>query len=119
MRTHAIVIVNQEGVIQHLSEGAEALFGHAATDCIGRTLDVLIPSEYRPRHWPAFRAAIERGALRFDPAAANIPVMCADRTVRRFPGRLLVLRDALGQVIGAMGIFAPQNDDASRLPDLR
>lgn len=37
--------------------------------------------------------------------AADLPVLCADGTIRVFAGRLLVLSDALGGALGAMAIY--------------
>lgn len=37
--------------------------------------------------------------------AADLPVLCADGTVREFAGRLLALSDGLGVAIGAIAIY--------------
>jgi hypothetical protein len=51
-----------------------------------------------------------------DGAAANIPVLCADGRVTRFPGRLVLLQDARERVVGALAIFAPPERGAEGLP---
>ncbi|MEX1253144.1 MAG: PAS domain S-box protein [Dehalococcoidia bacterium] len=109
--THAFVMVDAEGVIRVWSPGAERLFGYDAPSAIGQTLDLIVPESYRERHWAGFSDAVARGAPKLDQPAANLPVLCRDGRVVRFPGRLLFLRDARDRVVGAMGIFAP-NDGA-------
>ena len=69
-------------------------------------------------HWSAFRAALERGSLSFDPALANIPVALHDGTVTRFPARLSLIRTAKGEAIGAIGVFSPNDGIGPSLPDL-
>ncbi|MDP3767713.1 MAG: hypothetical protein Q8S13_06835, partial [Dehalococcoidia bacterium] len=70
---------------------------------------------YRERHWAGFRAAVARGATKLDQPAANIPIVCRDRSVVRFPGRLVLLRDARNHVVGVMGIFAPNDGSETGL----
>lgn len=111
IETHAIVIVDRNGVITMWSPGAEQLFGYDAASAVGQTLDLIVPDAYRERHWAGFRAAVSRGKSKLDQPAGNLPVACRDGSVARFPGRLILLRDALNQVVGAMAIFAP-NDGA-------
>jgi len=117
--THAIVLADADGVIRLLSPGAERLFGHDAKAAIGQTLDLIVPPDYRERHWQGFRAAIANGSPKYEDAAANIPILCRDGTVTRFPGRLVFLRNAGGQAVGAMGIFvANEAFTGPPLPDL-
>jgi len=115
---HAIVLVDTDGIIRAYSPGAERLFGHDAKAAIGRTLDLIVPPDYRERHWQGFRAAIRNGSPKYEDAAANIPVLCRDGTVVRFPGRLVFLRNAFGQAVGAMGIFRANDGSGPPLPDL-
>ncbi len=47
----ALVFAEVTGVIRSWNSGAEALFGHRAEDVVGRPLDLIVPPEYRERHW--------------------------------------------------------------------
>jgi tRNA (guanine37-N1)-methyltransferase len=117
--THAILLADANGIIRLFSPGAERLFGYDAKAAIGQSLDLIVPPDYRERHWQGFRAAIANGSPKYEDAAANIPVLCRDGTVTRFPGRLVFLRNAGGQAVGVMGIFlAKEAFTGSPLPDL-
>lgn len=118
MDAHAVVVVDLRGVIQAWSPGAEKLFGYDAGSAEGQSLELIIPEAFRDRHWSAFRAALERGSLSFDPALANIPVALHDGTVTRFPARLSLIRTAKGEAIGAIGVFSPNDGTGPSLPDL-
>jgi len=121
MDTHAVVLADADGIIRLFSPGAERLLGHDAKAAIGQTLDLIVPPDYRERHWRGFRAAVANGRPQYEDAAANIPVLCRDGTVVRFAGRLIFLRNGYGQPVGAMAIFRPRDGSAetgSPLPDL-
>jgi PAS domain-containing protein len=104
MTDHAIVVADADGTITWWSPGAEVLFGHSAAAAIGQSLDLIVPDALRARHWAGFHRAMD--APQVKDLAADMPVLCADRQVKEFAGRLLVLSDGLGVALGAMGIFA-------------
>lgn len=102
-----MVVVDRDGVIRSWSDGATALVGHDATDAVGARLDMVVPPEYRERHWAGFAAAMATGTAQFEGVAANIPVLCADGEVRRWPARFTLLRDARGRAQGAAAVLVP------------
>jgi PAS domain S-box-containing protein len=107
-----MIVVDRGGVIRYWSEDAERLTGHRAPDAVGQTLDLVVPPEYRPRHWAGFEAAMQTGTARAEGAAANIPVLCADGTIRRWPARFTLIRDARGRPAGAAAVMVePLPDD--------
>jgi len=114
----ALVIADTEGVICFWSDEAEALTGHSAAAIVGHSLDILVPPDYRPRHWAGFRAAMISGVSRFEGASARIPLLSADGTVRRWPGRFTLIRDARGRPAGAAAVFVPPADDDPPLVEL-
>lgn len=119
--THAIVMADREGVIRVWSPAAEALFGHDAASAIGHTLDLIVPEDYRERHWAGFRAAMASGRTKLNQPAANLPVLCRNGAVVRFAGRLILLRDAQGEAVGMLAAYSPNDGSAQgdpRLPDL-
>ena len=100
------------------NSGAEALFGHRADDAVGQTLDLIVPLEYRERHWAGFHAALAAGDGKVDHAAANVPAMHRDGSVLRVAVRLLVIYDARDRPAGALAVFAPDDKAAPPLPRL-
>jgi PAS domain S-box-containing protein len=47
MRSDAIVAADRDGIICFWNPGAERIFGHAAADAIGHSLDLIIPGRLR------------------------------------------------------------------------
>jgi PAS domain S-box-containing protein len=120
---HAFVTVDQNGIIESWNAGAQELFGHAPEEAIGKTLDLIVPADYRDRHWTGFRSAL--GAVdaqtETDRGAVILPIQRGDGSTRAAAVRLLVIRDALDGAAGAVAVFnleSPDGDKWSQLPVL-
>ena len=105
MVTHAIVIADREGIICSWNRGAEILFGHPATDAIGRTLDLIVPEMMRDRHWRGFYAAMANGAAKITGVTAPIGVLRSGGDIFEATGVLNLLRGPHGIVIGAIAVY--------------
>jgi len=57
----AIIFADRDGVIRVWNRGAEAVFGFAAGEAVGSSLDIIIPERFRRAHWDGFRKAVEKG----------------------------------------------------------
>jgi PAS domain S-box-containing protein len=104
--THAIVMADPDGTISHWDAGAEQLFGYAVAEALGQSLDLIVPPEFRERHWAGFRKAVATGTCRLHGAVTNIPVRCKNGEVRPFPGRFVFLQGARDDVIGFAALYS-------------
>ncbi len=108
-----LVLADQTGTIRLWNEVATALFGHHERDAVGSSLDMIVPEEYRDRHWVGFNRAWSDG-LADTPRFAMMPVLCADGEVRRFAGHLLGVKGPHGALAAIAGIYSPPSEaDAS------
>ena len=114
----ALVFAEPSGVIRIWNSGAESMFGHRAGDAVGETLDLIVPPEYRERHWAGFRAAMTAADGNIDHSSYDIPALHRDGTVIRVEVRLLVVHDSRNRVAGAMAVFVPADDSAPPLTRL-
>jgi len=96
MATHAVITVDTDGVVTGWDDGAETLIGHPARMLSGCGSTSSSSSR--------FERAMRQPEVK--DLAADLPVLCADGTVREFAGRLLALSDGLGVAIGAIAIYA-------------
>lgn len=101
----AIVIADTDGIISFWSKGAEDSFGHSAASAVGRSLDLIVPVEFREAHWTGFRRAVVSGSAGAEGQANLFPVLCADQEVKNVSGKLKLLRRDDGTVLGCMVIF--------------
>jgi PAS domain S-box-containing protein len=109
--SQAVVMADTSGHITYWSAGAEDLFGHTAAEAVGASLDLIVPSEHRERHWTGFHRAMATAECRLDRATINLPVLCRDGRELAFPARFVFLADANGFSVGAMGVFAGRQGD--------
>ena len=105
MQDNPVVIADSDGVIRFWSRGAETRFGYSAAQSLGRTLDLIVPAEYRQAHWNGFRRAVASGAAGAEGRVSPFPVLKADGEILEFPGRLTLVRQGSGQVIAVMVVF--------------
>jgi PAS domain S-box-containing protein len=110
----AMVFAEPSGVIRVWNSAAESLFGHSAAEAVGRKLDLVVPPEYRERHWAGYRAAMAAADGNIDHSSFSVPALHRDGTVIRVEVRLMVVHDSRNRVAGAMAVFTP--DDASAPP---
>ena len=107
----AVVVADTDGVIVHWNDGAERLFGHSSGDAIGQSLDLIVPDDFRDRHWAGFHRAMSTGECKLDRAATHLPVTCAGGGVSVFPARFVFLPDPHGRPAGALAIYEPPDGE--------
>ena len=60
----AVIFAEVEGAIRVWNAAAARIFGFAAEEAIGSSLDLIIPEHLRQAHWTGFRRAMQSGATR-------------------------------------------------------
>ena len=108
---HALVIADRDGTIIYWNAVAEELFGYSAADAMGRSVDLIVPDQFRDAHWRGFRRVMAGGERHLQGAATHIPVQIHTGQVLAFPGRFVYLDDPAGNAIGALAVFAPRRHD--------
>ncbi len=112
INSFALVRSDTDGLIVEWDAGAEEFFGHCAAEAIGQSLDLIVPEDFRERHWQGFRKTMETGICRMDRATTNVPVKRKDGVVQPFPGRFVFLQDARDRPVGVIALYAkPQGSE--------
>jgi PAS domain S-box-containing protein len=100
----AIIFADREGAIRVWNRGAEAIFGYAAAEVLGSSLDVIIPERLRRAHWEGFRRAIDTGQTKFGGRVLTT------RSVHKDGSKLYVdlsfglIRNGAGAIAGALAV---------------
>lgn len=100
----AVVFADCDGLIRIWNRGAEAVFGFAASEVLGHSLDVIIPERLRAAHWQGFRRAIDGGKTR------HASLVRTTRSLHKDGRRLYVdlsfgvVADTTGSIVGAVAV---------------
>src|SRR5262249_28494098 len=61
----AIIACDADGLIRFWNLGASRIFGFAAGEAVGQSLDIIIPERLRARHWEGFNKMVATGQSRY------------------------------------------------------
>ena len=95
----AVIASDREGRITFWNAGAERIFGFAADEAIGRSLDIIIPEPYRARHWAGYDETIRTGQSRYGAGdVLAVPGLRKDGTRNSIEFTIAVIKNADGGV---------------------
>jgi PAS domain S-box-containing protein len=118
MASPALIFANPSGVIQYWNSGMTELFGFSEKEALGATLDLIVPPDYRERHWHGFHAAMEVADGVVDHGSFNVPALHKDGRTIRLEVHLNVIHDSRGRVIGAFSAFNPDEGSSDSIEPL-
>jgi PAS domain S-box-containing protein len=107
----AIVVADISGKITSWNAGAERLFGYAASETLGRSLDLIIPEAQRKRHWDGYQEVMRTGETKYGKQLLRVPAVRKDGSRFSIAFTVGLLKDSAGAV---EGIFAIMRDDSER-----
>jgi PAS domain S-box-containing protein len=116
----AIVYADATGAIRFWNAGAERIFGYAAGEAIGRSLDLIIPEKLRSRHWEGFRQVMATGNSRYGAGdLLAVPAQRKDGTRISVEFTIVPLRDAAGKMRGMAAILRDVTQRFTEMKALR
>jgi PAS domain S-box-containing protein len=74
----ALIIADPDGRITFWNAAATRLFGFAADEAIGRSLDLIIPERLRDRHWAGYREVMATGHTSYAGRLLEVPALHRD-----------------------------------------
>ena len=113
----AIVYADAEGRISFWNKGAEQIFGFAASEAIGKTLDIIIPENLRKRHWDGYEETVRTGKTRYGAGdLLAVPALRKDGARISVEFTILPFRDRQGRILG---IAATLRDVTKRFEEMK
>jgi len=102
----AIVYSDSEGVIRIWNAAATRIFGFDASEAIGQSLDIIIPSNLRQRHWDGYRATMQTGHTRYGAGdLLAVPALRKDGARISVEFTIVPFHDATGRMTGIAAIL--------------
>jgi PAS domain S-box-containing protein len=122
----AVVFGDAKGIIRLWNAGAEAMFGFAASEAVGRSMDLIIPERLRARHWHGYQKVMATGQSRYGSGdLLAVPAITKDGRTISIEFTIQMLRGAEGEVLGPVAIirdvtkrFQREKEMARRLKEL-
>ena len=74
----AIIAADPEGQIVLWNPAAERIFGFAAHEALGRSLELIIPERFRARHWDGYRQVMRTGQTKYGAEVLRVPARHKD-----------------------------------------
>jgi PAS domain S-box-containing protein len=74
----AIIAADPEGRIVSWNPAAERIFGFAAQEALGQTLDLIIPERFRARHWDGYKQVMRTGQTKYGTEVLRVPARHKD-----------------------------------------
>ena len=113
----AIIYADSQGIIRFWNRGAERIFGFAAEEATGQTLDIIVPEGLRARHWAGYSKTMQSGNTRYGAGEIlAVPAMRKDGRRISIEFTILPFRDGAGQMIGIAAIL---RDVTARFEEMR
>lgn len=116
----AIVYADAEGVIRFWNAGAERIFGFAASEAVGQSLDLIIPEKLRARHWEGFRQVMQTGKSRYGAGdLLAVPAQRKDGTRVSVEFTIVPMHDTSGRMLGMAAILRDVTQRFNEMKTLR
>lgn len=102
----AIIATNRDGLVTFWNPGAARIFGFAAAEAIGQSLDIIIPENLRARHWDGYRHVMATGESRYGQGdLLAVPAITKDGRRISVEFTIVMLRDAQDRPAGTAAIL--------------
>jgi PAS domain S-box-containing protein len=98
----AIIFADREGLIRYWNKGAEAVFGWAGDEVLGKSMDVIIPEKHRARHWEGYAEVMRSGTSKYGRSPLAVPALTKNGGRISIEFFITLPRDASGEVLGAV-----------------
>jgi PAS domain S-box-containing protein len=74
----AVMVCDASGAITLWNPACERMFGHAESDVLGKTMDMIIPERLRKRHWDGYEKTMATGVTKYGHDVLRVPAVHKD-----------------------------------------
>jgi PAS domain S-box-containing protein len=113
----AILYCDREGMIRMWNDGCVRIFGYAAEEAMGQSLDIIIPENLRARHWTGYAETMRTGQTRYGAGdLLSVPALRKDGTRISVEFSIIPFKDDAGTITG---IAAIMRDITARFEEMK
>jgi len=113
----AILYCDREGMIRMWNDGCVRIFGYAAEEAMGQSLDIIIPENLRARHSNGYTETMRTGQTRYGAGdLLSVPALRKDGTRISVEFSIIPFKDDSGTITG---IAAIMRDITARFEEMK
>ncbi len=101
----AVIFADREGVIRLWNQGAQEMFGYAAAEALGKSLDLIIPENLRARHAEGYRRVMATGATRYAKDLLAVPGLRQDGVRLSLEFTIVLVKTEGGEILGTAAVI--------------
>lgn len=103
----AILFADTNGDIRLWNDAAAAIFGYTRAEALGRSLNLIVPEEFRAAHWNGYNQALDRGATTSPPVArSRVPALHKDgERIEIETSGARIVTDSHGEPVGVFNLI--------------
>lgn len=110
-----VILIDEVGVVRSWSDGAEQLFGYAASEAVGREVaELIVPEPLRAQHRAGVRSMADVGPSGQMGGTFTRPACHASG--EQFPVQLTLVAVGVGRATWTVGVIRPVSDDDPTVP---
>jgi PAS domain S-box-containing protein len=106
----AVIVADPEGRVRVWPPAAERIFGYAAAEAVGRSLDLIIPERFRARHWAGYQEVMRTGVTRYGATVLRVPAVRKGGDPVSIAFTVALLRDEDGRVSGIAAVVRDETE---------
>ena len=115
----SVVVSDREGRIVVWNRASEELFGFAAAEVTGQSLDVIIPEHLRKAHWDGFDRSLASGTTKYAGKVMTTRAVHKDGRKLYVDFSFGILKDGAGAVTGVMAAGRDVTERFQREKEMR
>jgi PAS domain S-box-containing protein len=115
----AIVVCDAGGAITLWNPAAERMFGFAASEALGQSLDLIIPERQRQRHWDGYHKTMQTGQTRYGHDVLRVPALHKEGHALSIAFTVAILYSAEKTVTAIVAIIRDETTRFSEERNLR
>lgn len=115
----AVILADPEGIIRLWNRGAAEIFGYAAAEAVGQSLDIIIPERHRERHWQGYRRVMATGVTRYGSQVLAVPGRHRNGRALSLEFTVTLVRDDHDRLLGVAAILRDVTARWQREQELR
>lgn len=121
----AIMACDAQGTVVLWNAACERIFGFAAEEAIGQSMDMIVPGRQRQRHWDGYHKTMDTGITKYGTDVLRVPALHKDGHTLSIAFTVSMLFDADHKVSSIVAIvrdetrrFAEERELRKRLLEL-